>query len=468
MKRLVVVLVLALGTYSDRDYYPPVDERVQYRDNYTATLSGIYLEIDGANADTTINIQTQDLTGIDQLVIGRGTVGTNTDLYIYRDSLDTTNPYLGTYIYLDKTAGASSYGDNFTMLGYEFYMSQLNGEIGSVYGLDYDIAVNEGQVGNSSNAREVVGLEQSIWIGDGSIDVNVWGDVYGWNSVIQTRGDANITDDIFGIYNEINLDSGTTIGDDVYGYYGRIDDDAGATGTVYLMYLDDDSGVDWCIYQDGTAPSFFGGTMSIADDLVLPKTSGNGIRVDTASATFGWRDLLGEIRTRGVGATDPGDATYIGNIKAYQFAVNDECWVDYHIPHDYVPGTDIHLHFHWSHNSAIVTGGSITWGADVTYAKGHNQAAFAATVNTTVSENASTTQYQHMIAEVQLSATSPSGSQIDSDDLEPDGVIMVRGYLSANNITSSGAVPDPFLHFMDVHFQTTNIGTKAKAPNFYN
>lgn len=199
--------------------------------------------------------------------------------------------------------------------------------------------------------------------------------------------------------------------------------------------------------------------------IVLPKTSGKGIKIDTTNPTFGWRDLLGQIRTRGVGGTDPNDATYNGNIKAYQFSVNDECWVDYHIPHDYVKGTDIFLHFHWSHNSAIVTGGSVTWGADISYAKGHDQAAFSAPVNTTVVGNASAVQYRHIITEIQVSASSPSGSQIDTDDLEPDGVILIRGYLSANNMT--GATPDPFLHFKDIHYQSTNIATKNKVPDFY-
>jgi hypothetical protein len=204
-----------------------------------------------------------------------------------------------------------------------------------------------------------------------------------------------------------------------------------------------------------------------AGGLNLPKTSGVGIKVDTTSPTFGWRDLRAEIRTRGVGGTDPNDATYIGNIKAYSFAVNDEAWVEYHIPHDYVPGTDIHLHFHWSHNSALVTGGTITLGADVTYAKGHDQAAFIATVNPTLSPNASTTQYQHMVSEVQISASAPGATQIDSDDLEPDGIIIARVYLSANNITSSGAVPDPFIHEVDIHYQSTDLATKNKSPNFY-
>jgi hypothetical protein len=201
--------------------------------------------------------------------------------------------------------------------------------------------------------------------------------------------------------------------------------------------------------------------------LNLPKTSANGIKVDVTTPTFGWRDLRAEIRTRGVGGTDPNDSTYIGNIKAYSFSVNDEAWIEFHIPHDYVIGTDIHLHFHWSHNSALVTGGSITLGADVTYAKGHDQAAFAATVNPTLSPNASTTQYQHMVSEVQLSASTPAATQIDSDDLEPDGIILARVYLSANNITSSGAVPDPFIHEVDIHYQSTNIATKSKAPDFY-
>ena len=207
--------------------------------------------------------------------------------------------------------------------------------------------------------------------------------------------------------------------------------------------------------------------LAVAGNIALPKTSGNGIKIDNTTPTFGWRDLRAEIRTRGVGSSDPNDTTYIGNIKAYTFSVGDEAWIEFHIPHDYVAGTDIHLHFHWSHNSAIVTGGTVTWEADVTYAKGHNQDAFPATVNPTLSPNASTTQYQHMVSEVQLSATSPSATQIDTDDLEPDGIVLARVYLSANNITSGGAVPDPFLHEVDIHYQSTNIATKQNAPDFY-
>lgn len=212
------------------------------------------------------------------------------------------------------------------------------------------------------------------------------------------------------------------------------------------------------------------------DGIVFPKTAGVGIQVDFNDPSYMWEDLLGAISIRGVGATDPSYNVYVGGIRGYQFAVNDEVFIEFHMPHDYVPNSDIYLHFHWSTNGKLINGaaagtingGSATWGAEVTYAKGHNQAAFAAPITTTVVGNASSTVYQHMITEVQLSAESPTASQLDSNILEVDGIILVRGYLAANNITVvSGSAPAPYLHFIDIHYLSTGIGTKQKAPNFY-
>lgn len=208
-----------------------------------------------------------------------------------------------------------------------------------------------------------------------------------------------------------------------------------------------------------------GDTTTISGNLIVPKTSGYGIKVDTSSATFPWHDLLGSISIRGIGATDPNYEIYRGGIRGYRFSVNDEVFIEFHMPHDYLPGSDIYLHFHWSNKDSRVTGGTVTWGAEVSYAKGHNQAAFSTPITTTVVGTASDTQYQHLITEVQLSAASPSASQLDSDNLEVDGLILCRAYLSANNLT--GFADEPFLHFVDIHYQSTNIGTKQKAPPFW-
>jgi len=203
--------------------------------------------------------------------------------------------------------------------------------------------------------------------------------------------------------------------------------------------------------------------------IVIPKSSANtGIGVDTASPTYSWKDLIGNIIPRSTGAGTPLVATYIGNIMGFHFAVNDFVCINYHIPHDYALGTDIFIHYHWSHDQTNVTGGTITWRVECTYAKGHNQAVFPATGTIDLSPTASTTQFQHMLSEVQLSAAAPAGGQLTTGNLEPDGLILAHVSLTANNITvSSGVAPDPFLHFADIHYQSTNIGTKQKAPNFY-
>jgi hypothetical protein len=199
--------------------------------------------------------------------------------------------------------------------------------------------------------------------------------------------------------------------------------------------------------------------------LTLPKASGAGIKVDTASPTYGWKDLTSEVTVKGQASnTTPTWSVFRNGIYAYQFSVNDECWLQFHIPHDYLPGSDLFIHAHWSHASTGVTSGGVTWGFETTYAKGHGQAAFPATVIPTIYQAASTTQYQHMVAEVQLSAASPSANQIDSDDIEVDGVILVRCYLSANTMNGT---TEPFMYFCDIHYQSTQLATKNKAPNFY-
>lgn len=192
------------------------------------------------------------------------------------------------------------------------------------------------------------------------------------------------------------------------------------------------------------------------DFLVFPKEAGKGIKVDQNTPTFGWRDLPGRISVRGLGGTDPTFAVYRTNIRQFQYSVGDESWVEFHIPHDYVPGSDCFLHAHWSVITNVVE--TVTWGFDVSYAKGHGQATFPAPVNVTVAQASNGTAFTHFIAEVQISGASlvPAGS------IEPDGLMLVRVYLSANT-----GVIEPFLHSAGLYYQSTSIGTKQKAPDFY-
>lgn len=210
--------------------------------------------------------------------------------------------------------------------------------------------------------------------------------------------------------------------------------------------------------------------------IVIEKASGNGIKVDHSTPTFGFADIIGDQFSRNTGATKPTLATYNGVVRAWQFGNGDEANLSFHIPHDYVAGTDIHLHIHWSQTSATNTGGDIDFRYTAIYAKGHNQASgstFTSTPKTALFTSitltgAGSNQYQQHLTEVTISAATATAALFDRDDFEPDGVIELTFEMDANNLTDSGGVLDPFVHFVDIHYQTTSVtGTKSRTPDFY-
>lgn len=204
-------------------------------------------------------------------------------------------------------------------------------------------------------------------------------------------------------------------------------------------------------------------------NIMVPKDQNSGIRVDsTGTPTYPWHDLRSTLYADHANpGTEPTFAVYRGGLRARQFDVADEAYIEFHIPHDYVMGSELFIHNHWSHNDNGVTGGTVTWGFEITYAKGHNQAAFPAPILVSVTQAASLTQYQHMIAETSITSVSGSSTSLVVGDIEVDGLIMVRVWLDSNNITSTNPQPAPFLHFVDIHYQSTNIGTKNKSPGFW-
>ena len=202
-----------------------------------------------------------------------------------------------------------------------------------------------------------------------------------------------------------------------------------------------------------------------ADEIVTSKASTSGMKIDTESPDYGWRDLTSDVtvRTAGAPTTLPTFETWNGNILAYKFAVGDLCYHTFHMPHDWAFGTDLYIHAHWSHGSgATPTANDVTWEFECSWAKGFDQAVFTSPVTCSATLAANTTALTHMISEVQLTAASPSASQIDTDILEVDGLFIVRTRLAAN---ASGE--DPFLHTVDLHYQSHSLATKNKAPNFY-
>lgn len=226
--------------------------------------------------------------------------------------------------------------------------------------------------------------------------------------------------------------------------------------------------IKWLTQLSAAVDELISGAWRFANGMTLGKEATGGIKVDVDAPTYGFADMLGDQFSKNTGATKPSLVAYNGAIQCWQFAADDEAFITYHIPHDYVLGTEIFLHIHWSHNSPNVTGGNVTFKATSIYSKSHDQAPFQSVPAVgTFDADASVAQYRQMLTEVSYSDEAPAGLQLDTDLLEPDGVIELTFEVDANNITSSAAIPDIFIHFVDIHYQTTGlIGTKSKTPDF--
>lgn len=207
----------------------------------------------------------------------------------------------------------------------------------------------------------------------------------------------------------------------------------------------------------------------IQGDLIMRKEEGVGLKIDTDNPDYGWRDLEGVEFVDILGSLKPSVVTYSGGIlKENSYSNNDVLRIRFHIPHDYVPGTDLYIHVHWSHNGTAISGDAVfTCTSD--YAKGHDQAAFGTEKSVVLTYStvdiATTPQYQHMITEVAMTSDGGSATLIDNNDIEIDGLILMNCVMTTNPSITGG--DDVFIHRVDIHYQSTNLPTKNKAPNFY-
>lgn len=179
---------------------------------------------------------------------------------------------------------------------------------------------------------------------------------------------------------------------------------------------------------------------------------------------YGWRDLFSQIEPRG-GTNSPTWTIFRNGIYAYAFTNTKmtEAFTSFHLDHDYALNTKVYPHIHFSVSSSTLSG-TVRWGFEFTFAKGHAQASgsiFPAStiiyVDTVIT--GSTDQYKHFIAEVS------DINAIQSINLEPDTLILCRVF---RDITVPGNYAGNVFGFqVDLHYQVGRLFTKNKKPQFY-
>ena len=287
--------------------------------------------------------------------------------------------------------------------------------------------------------------------------------------IVMTRGSGAAGNPLVSITDYI---SGTTVASISGGFNTRIStletNTSGITGGLAqldLRYADNDTN-----YVTLTGNQTISGQKTFTNSLVISAISGNGILLDTTAPSFGWRDITGQI-IPDTAATAPNKNVFRGGtIGMYSFAAGDQCDIPFHSPHDWVPGSDIYAHVHWSHNGTSIAGNAV-FTITATTAKGFNQSNFGAEKSQTITYNttniATTPQYRHRVDEIQLSNAGGTGNFLNTSDIEVDGLILLNLTMTTLPSIGGGSPNEIFIFQVDLHYQSTNLSTKNKSPSFY-
>lgn len=178
--------------------------------------------------------------------------------------------------------------------------------------------------------------------------------------------------------------------------------------------------------------------------------------------TTGWNDLLfAGLTLPRTASNAPAVTTFRGNIKAIAFqnggAQPRETWASIHVLHDYMEGTKIFPHIHWSHNNSSPSG-DVKWQLEYSVSKGHSGGTFPATTTVSLIQTAAA-QYTHHIIETS------TADAIPVDEVEPDSVVLFRVFRDSGDPEDTFA-DDAFLLFFDIHYQVDTTLTNEKVRPF--
>lgn len=193
--------------------------------------------------------------------------------------------------------------------------------------------------------------------------------------------------------------------------------------------------------------------------LLTPAEVDNNFATLDDRTKLGWRDNVIEMTIR-QGPDEPQFQPFLGGISLPAFVPDlvQSGYGNFHIDHDYAPGTAIYPHIHWAVDSNVVA--TVRWGVEWTYAKGHGQMAFGPTQTFYMEQTTNGVPYTHYVTECSdLQA-------IPGTDIETDGFILLRIFRDAThpNDTLDDLV---FGIALDLHYQASQLTTPFKAPNFF-
>lgn len=203
--------------------------------------------------------------------------------------------------------------------------------------------------------------------------------------------------------------------------------------------------------------------------LTYGEMDGNWTELETRTGS-GWNDLVADVQVRG-GLYQPEFKNFRDGIWAYAFSPTtmNECYAAFHVRHDYIAGTMVYPHVHWSVNTTST--GTVRWGVEYTLARRSDYGADGSGTNTgTIAFGATQTlyldhniaaneQYEHHVNEA------ADGAGIPGTQLQEDALILCRFFRDAEHVNDT--FPDDiFLLTVDIHYQCNSLATPLRYAPF--
>jgi hypothetical protein len=194
--------------------------------------------------------------------------------------------------------------------------------------------------------------------------------------------------------------------------------------------------------------------------FVVDKAENTAIKIDNTSPDFAWTQLHSNIYFNSGGPTAPNYTLFDTVIKGYQYSANDECSIEFNLPHDFVKNQSaLYLHMHLSHNVVTYTGNI---DIDLNYRLMTPTFTQAKAQSITVSGLSGLTQYFEDSESFKIADLNGSGNFLDISKMDINDLIIVQLKIISVGTTS------PFIFHIDLEHLTTNImGTKNKDSPFH-
>lgn len=205
--------------------------------------------------------------------------------------------------------------------------------------------------------------------------------------------------------------------------------------------------------------------------IVSSKGQDGGIRVDIDNPTYPIMDLKGILRVDTIGLAAPTIENYRDNVRGYAYGAGDVQDWTMHIEHWNVVGGDKYVHAHIRHNGTAISGDLVVT-FDIVHNYGHSRVGSPAGIQKILTVPSATIaadlpQYDTYISDILIAQSGGGVGLLDSDQWQPDDDLMVKMTITTLPTITGGTTNKIFIPYVDVHCESTSIGTKNSAPNFW-